>query len=74
MSAAPGPDERRPSVFRKEALAHSQRVVQEQGDLLRISHRWSRWTFALLFAFALTLALCALDWPTLVPPEGSVRP
>ncbi len=73
MSAAPGP-EGRPSVFRKEALAHSQRVVQDQGDLLRISPRWSRWTYVLLFVFGLTLALGVLAWPHVAPPEGSVRP
>ncbi|WP_426751185.1 hypothetical protein [Myxococcus sp. Y35] len=69
----PPPTEGRTSIFRKEALAHYQRVVQDEGDLLRISGRWTRWTFVLLAVFAVALALCALLWPTLVPPEGSVR-
>ncbi len=73
MSATPG-SEGRPSIFRKEALAHYQRVAHDEGDLLRISGRWTRWTLVLLLVFGIALALGALAWPDLVPPEGSVRP
>ncbi|AEI66308.1 hypothetical protein [Corallococcus macrosporus] len=68
------PTDGRPSIFRKEALAHYQRVVQDEGDLLRISGRWTRWTFVLLGVFALALTLTALAWPALIAPEGPVRP
>ncbi|MCP3161523.1 hypothetical protein [Myxococcus qinghaiensis] len=66
MSEAPVPSPR-PSIFRKEALAHSQRVVQEQGDLLRISSTWTRWSYVLMALFVVALVLGAL---LLRLPEG----
>ncbi|MFP2957183.1 hypothetical protein ACLEPN_04950 [Myxococcus sp. 1LA] len=68
------PTDGRPSIFRKEALAHYQRVVQDEGDLLRISRRWTHWTFALLCVFCVTLVLCVLAWPALIAQEGHVLP
>ena len=68
------PTDGRPSIFRKEALAHYQRVVQDEGDLLRIGGQWTRWTFALLFVFGLALAIGVLALPALIAPEGIVPP
>ncbi|MCE9667128.1 hypothetical protein LY474_04800 [Myxococcus stipitatus] len=55
-----GPPEPPPSIFRKEALEHSQRVVQEKGELLRIAPTWTRWSGVLMTAFAIALAVGAL--------------
>src|SRR5882672_10097554 len=39
-----------PTIFREEALEYHVRGNRTQGDLLRISPRWTHWTYWLLVA------------------------
>lgn len=42
------PSERPRDIFRKEALDHYRRSRGKEGDVLRLSPRWTRWTYWLL--------------------------
>ncbi|EPX65005.1 hypothetical protein D187_000430 [Cystobacter fuscus DSM 2262] len=67
----------RTRIFREEALRHHE-GTQEEGDLLRISPKWTRWTYWVLLALVLAAALYSLlgtlpeyaSGPAMVKVEG----
>lgn len=67
----------RTRIFREEALRHHE-GTQEEGDLLRISPKWTRWTYWVLIALVLAATLYSLlgtlpeyaSGPALVKVEG----
>ncbi|WNG38070.1 HlyD family efflux transporter periplasmic adaptor subunit [Archangium violaceum] len=67
----------RTRIFREEALRHHA-GAQEEGDLLRISPRWTRWTYWVLLALVLSAGLYSVfgtipeyaSGPAVVKVEG----
>jgi len=67
----------RSRIFREEALRHHE-GSQEEGDLLRISPKWTRWTYWVLLALVVAAALYSVlgtipeyaSGPALVKVEG----
>lgn len=67
----------RTRIFREEALRHHE-GSQEHGDLLRISPKWTRWTYWLLLALVVSAAVFSLlgtipeyaSGPAVVKVEG----
>lgn len=67
----------RPRIFREEAVRHHE-GAQEDGDLLRISPRWTRWTYWVLLALVLCAGLYSVlgtipeyaSGPAMVKVEG----
>ncbi|MCY1077228.1 efflux RND transporter periplasmic adaptor subunit [Archangium lansingense] len=67
----------RTRIFREEALRHHE-GAQEDGDLLRISPRWTRWTYWVLIALVVCAGLYSVlgtipeyaSGPAMVKVEG----
>jgi membrane fusion protein (multidrug efflux system) len=67
----------RTRIFREEALRHHE-GAQEDGDLLRISPKWTRWTYWVLIALVVCAALYSVlgtipeyaSGPAMVKVEG----
>jgi multidrug resistance efflux pump len=68
---------RRTRIFREEALRHHE-GTRDEGDVLRISPRWTRWTYQVLLALLLSVALYSVigtlpeyaSGPAVVKVEG----
>jgi membrane fusion protein (multidrug efflux system) len=67
----------RTRIFREEALRHHE-GAQQEGDLLRISPKWTRWTYWVLLALLVAAALYSVlgtipeyaSGPAMVKVEG----
>jgi multidrug resistance efflux pump len=67
----------RTRIFREEALRHHE-GTQQEGDLLRISPKWTRWTYWVLLALLVAAALYSVlgtipeyaSGPAMVKVEG----
>jgi multidrug resistance efflux pump len=67
----------RTRIFREEALRHHE-GAQDEGDLLRISPKWTRWTYWVLLALLVSAALYSVlgtlpqyaSGPAMVKVEG----